>query len=171
MSEPLKFAPTEWYALYVKPRHEKIVNVQLQGKNIESYLPLRRVLKQWSDRKKWVEEPLFRSYLFIHTSAKDRERALYTHGVLKLVTFGNEPARLREEEINAVRRILAEDTDVESCPLISVGDPIEIVRGPLMGIRGRLEEIRGTGRLVMAIDSIKQALRFSVNLRDVKVVK
>ncbi|HEX9933724.1 MAG TPA: UpxY family transcription antiterminator [bacterium] len=171
MSDPSKVALAEWYALYVKPRHEKTVDSKLQEKCIESYLPLRRILKQWSDRKKWVEEPLFRSYLFIHTDVKDRQRALYTHGVLKLVAFGDEPARVREDEISTIRRILAEKTDVESCPLVSVGDTVEIARGPLMGIRGRLEEIRGTGRLVMSIDSIKQALRFSVSLSDVKVVR
>jgi transcription antitermination factor NusG len=159
-----------WYALYTKPRFEKKVAGQLQDKHIESYLPLKRVLKQWSDRKKWVEEPLFRSYIFIHTDLRDQQRALCTHGVLKLVAFGNQPALVRDEEIDIIRRILLEDTDVESCLPVSVGDRIEIVRGPLMGIQGRLEEIRSSKRLVLVIDSIKQALRFSVNLSDIKVI-
>lgn len=159
-----------WYALYTKPRYEKKVASQLQEKNIESYLPLKRILKQWSDRKKWVEEPLFRSYIFIHTDLRDQQRALYTHGVLKLVTFGNQPALVREEEIDTIKKILYEDSDVEACFPVSIGDTVEIARGPLMGLRGRLEDIRGSKRLVVVIDSIKQALRFSVKLSDIKIV-
>lgn len=162
--------PINWYALYTKPRYEKKVDFLLRGKNVESYLPLRKMLKQWSDRKKWVEEPLFRSYVFIHVNPKDQHRALYTDGVLKLVSFGNGPTRIREEEIDAVKRILSEDIPVEVCCPVSIGDMVEIARGPLMGIQGRLEEIRGSKRLVIAIDSIKQALRFSVDLADIKVV-
>jgi transcription antitermination factor NusG len=92
-------APALWHALYTKPRHEKKVADQLLDKRIDTYLPLRKILKQWSDRKKWVEEPLFKSYVFIHADAKERQRALYTYGVLKLVQFGDEPARVRDDEI------------------------------------------------------------------------
>jgi transcription antitermination factor NusG len=159
-----------WYALYTKSRHEKKVDNQLKEKGIESYLPLKKVLKQWSDRKKWVEEPLFRSYIFIHADLKGRHRALYADGVLKLVTFGENPALVREEEIDTIKRILSENTDAEACSTVSVGDIVEIARGPLMGIRGRLEEIRGSRRLVIVIDSIRQALRFNVDLADIKVV-
>jgi transcriptional antiterminator RfaH len=171
MTEAAPNPPLLWHALYTKPRHEKKVADQLHDKHIDHYLPLRKVLKQWSDRKKWIEEPLFRSYVFIHAEPRERQRALYTYGVLRLVQFGEEPARVRDYEIDTIRRILSEDTDVETCPAVSVGDLIEIARGPLMGLQGRLEEIRGTSRLVVVIESIRQALRFSVNLADIKVVK
>ena len=162
--------PVRWHALYTKPRHEKQVDRLLCEKHIETYLPLRRVLHRWSDRKKWVEEPLFRSYLFIHADPRDRQRALFTPGALRFVAFGDGPAVVRDEEIETVRRILAERTDVESCPPVTVGDIVEIARGPLMGIRGRLDEIRHGNRLVITVDSIRQALRFTVDLADVRVV-
>jgi transcription antitermination factor NusG len=171
MIDSLNAAPVFWHALYTKPRHEKKVADQLLDKHIDSYLPLKKVLKQWSDRKKWIEEPLFRSYVFIHADAKERQRALYTAGVLKLVQFGEEPARVRDDEIDTIKRILSEDAGVETCPAVSIGDWIEIARGPLLGLRGRLEEIRGTSRLVVVIDSIRQALRFSVDPADIRVVK
>lgn len=170
MIDPNKIRPPFWYALYTKPRHEKKVESQLLEKGIESYLPLRKMLKQWSDRKKWVEEPLFRSYVFIHTDLRGQQRALYTYGVLKLVSFGNGPALVRDEEIDTIKRILAKDIPIEACCPVSVGDTVEIARGPLMGIRGRLVELRGSRRLVVVIDSIQQALRFSVDLADVKRV-
>jgi transcriptional antiterminator RfaH len=171
MAELDPFPPIHWYALYTKPRHEKKVHAQLLEKQFESYLPLKKSRKQWSDRKKWVEEPLFKSYLFVHTDYRNCHRALTAHGALKIVTFGDSPALVRDAEIDTIKRILLEDGQAECCFPVSVGDAVEIIRGPLMGIRGRLEEIRGVHRLVIVIESIKQALRFSVDLSSIKVVE
>ena len=162
---------TQWYALYTRSRHEKKVERQLDDKGIESYLPLRKVLHQWSDRKKWVEEPLFRCYVFVHVNAKDRLRALQTYGAVRVVSFNGKPAVVKEVEIEKIRRILREIPTVESCLNVKEGDIVEIVRGPLVGLRGRLVQIRNEHRLVMAIDSIHQALRFNVDAADVKAVE
>ena len=103
-----------WYALYTRSRHEKKVDYQLREKGIESYLPLQRVLRKWSDRKKWVEEPLFRCYVFVHVDPANRLRALQTFGVVRFVTFSDEPAVVRDDEIENIRRILRESPDAES---------------------------------------------------------
>lgn len=159
-----------WYALSVRSRHEKKVDRQLQDKGIESYLPLRKIRREWSDRKKWVEEPLFRCYVFIHTDERNRLRALQAYGVVRIVSFNGKPAVVRDDEIASIRRILRTAPSVETCPPVSVGDVVEIMSGPLMGLRGRLEGIRNERRLVVSIDSIRQALRFNVDGADVKVV-
>jgi len=159
-----------WYAIYTRSRHEKKVEDQLNEKGIDSYLPVRSVLRQWSDRRKWVEEPLFRCYVFVHANAKDRLRALQTYGSVRIVSFSGRPAIVRDEEIENIRRILREVDFVEPCPAVSVGDIVEINRGPLMGMRGRLEQVHGEHRLVVTVESIHQALRFNVDIGDVEVV-
>jgi len=160
-----------WYAMYTRSRHEKKVELQLQEKGIESYLPKQRVLRRWSDRRKWVEEPLFRCYIFIHVNAKDRLRALQTYGSVRIVSFNGRPAVVSDIEIERIKRILNEIETVQSCPPVSEGDIVEIVRGPLKGIRGRLEELRDNMRIVVEVESIHQALRFNIDGLDVRVVK
>ena len=167
------FAETDihWYALYTRSRHEKRVDSQLHDKRIESYLPLRRVMRQWSDRKKWVEEPLFRCYVFIHVDEKDRLRALQTYGSVRVVSFNGKPAVVQDKEIETIRRILREIPNVEACVDVREGDMVEIVQGPLCGLMGRLVQVRNEDRLLVSIDSIHQALRFNVDRTDVKVVR
>ena len=159
-----------WYALYTRSRHEKRVDRQLRDKGIESYLPVQKVLRQWSDRKKWVEEPLFRCYVFIHADWRNRLRALQSYGAVRIVSFNGKPAAVRDEEIENIRRILLEVPAVEACTPVSVGDVVEILHRPLAGLRGRLEEVRGERRLVVTVESIQQALRFNVDRADVRVV-
>ena len=159
-----------WYALYTRSRHEKRVDLQLRDKGIESYLPVQKVLRRWSDRKKWVEEPLFRCYVFIHMDEKDRLRALQTYGSVRIVSFNGKPAVVQDEEIECIRRILREAPTVEVCTPVSVGDRVEILRGPLAGLRGRIEEVHGERRLVVVVESIRQALRFNLDGADVRVV-
>ncbi|MBN2028712.1 UpxY family transcription antiterminator [bacterium] len=160
-----------WYALYTRSRYEKKVNDQLKDKGIESYLPLRNVLRKWSDRKKWIEEPLFRCYVFVHVDPVTRFQALQTYGCVRYVTFNSKPAIVRDEEIENIRRILRESPDVEPCTGLSRGDIVEIVCGPLSGLRGRLEAIHNQRRLIVSIESIHQALRLNVDGLDVKVIE
>jgi len=160
-----------WYALYTRPRHEKKVARQLTDKGIESYLPMRKVLRQWSDRKKWIEEPLFGCYLFIHVNPGERLPALQTHGTVRLISFRGEPTVVPDREIETIRRILRENPVVETGPVAAVGDMVEIVLGPLTGLQGRLEAVQGGHRFIVSIDSIGQSVRFNVDKHDVKVLK
>jgi transcription antitermination factor NusG len=152
-----------WTALYTRSRHEKKVEFQLRERRIECYLPLRRVLKRWSDRRTWVEEPLFRSYLFIRGNPEERYRAVQCAGVVRPVTFLGRLALVRDEEIGMIRRILADAADPEACPpSLAVGDWVEIETGPLAGLRGRLEHVAGDRRLIVSVPSIQQGIRFNV---------
>lgn len=159
-----------WYALYTRPRHEKKVRDQLTEKNIETYLPLRRVLRRWSDRKKWVDEPLFRSYVFVHTEEEARLRALRTPGVIRVVSFQGQPAKVRDEEIENIRWILKEMPDVESGDPVYPGEHVEVMRGALRGLKGRLIQVQGSHRLVVLIESIRQALHINVSRGDIRVI-
>ena len=160
-----------WYALYVRARHEKKVEQQLQRIHVQTYLPLRRVLRQWSDRKKWIDQPLFSSYIFIQTDEKGRYNALRTFGAVKIISFNGKPAVVQKSEIENIKNILRENPSAESCPILSAGDRVLVIRGPLTGLQGNLLEIKNKHRLVVAIDSIKQAMCFDVDISDINVVK
>ena len=166
-----KYAVPHWYALYTRSRHEKKVDKQLLDKGIESYLPMRRIRSRWSDRKKWIDEPLFRCYVFIHVNERERLDALQTYGAVRVISFCGKPAIVQDAEISTIKMILKEIPTVESCISMSVGHKVEIARGPLMGMQGRLQQIRNEQRLVVSIDSIHQALRFNVDVMDVKVIR
>lgn len=118
-----------------------------------------------------MEEPLFRGYVFIQGGSVERYNAVQCAGVVRLVTFSGKLAVVRDEEIDMIRRVLSESSNPEACPvLFSVGDTVEIESGPLAGLRGRLEEIRGERRFVVSIPSIAQGIRFNVekwNLRKI----
>jgi len=157
-----------WHALYTRSRYEKRVADEIQKKGIPAYLPMMRILRQWSDRKKWVDEPLFRGYVFIQSNSIERYRSLQTAGVVRMVEFEGKPAIVPEDEIDRIKRILKEGECVEPCDAMSVGDRVSIIRGPLLGIEGRLMEIQGRSRLIVSVPSINQALRVCVARSDVR---
>ncbi|HJT72809.1 MAG TPA: UpxY family transcription antiterminator [Chitinophaga sp.] len=130
-----------WYALYTKPRWEKKVADTLARKQIESYCPLNRVTHQWSDRKKVVEEPLFKSYVFVRIPEDMKTAVRETSGVVNFVYWLGKPARIPDHEIELIQRFLQEyqDVEVERFP-IHENDLIQITAGPLMHQRGRVVE-------------------------------
>ncbi len=149
----------KWYAIYTKSRNEKKLAANLEAKGIEVYLPLLKILKQWSDRKKWVEIPLFRSYIFVHIYDKNYLDVLQTEGVVRFVTFRNERIPIPENQIIAVRSYLEEDDpiNIENLKYLP-GDRVEICRGPLRGLLGILVEVKGKQRVMVEIESIGQKL-------------
>lgn len=97
-----------WYALYTKPRWEKKIDTSLIKKNIESWCPLQKIEKQWSDRKKIIEEPLFKSYIFVHIANSERSKVFQTDGILNFVYYLGKPAIIKEAEINLIKQYLLE---------------------------------------------------------------
>ncbi len=150
----------QWIALYTKPRAEKQVYQRLQQKGITAFLPLIRQLRQWSDRKKWVEVPLFTSYVFACVDRKRYESAVRTNGVVRCVWFHGRPAFIPESQIEAIRRFIAGDLELEvrNSREIQPGDQVEIAEGPFRGIRGEVVQIRGKERFLVRIEAIGAAL-------------
>ena len=103
-----KIINKKWIAVYTKPRHEKKVGSILNRKGIKVYLPLLKKRKKWSDRKKWVEFPLFKSYLFVYIELNKSILLLNTPGLISIVKFGNSIAVIQDKIINATigRRII-----------------------------------------------------------------
>lgn len=98
----------KWFALYTKPRWEKKIDAVLTRKGIESWCPVQKVQRQWSDRKKVIEDPLFKSYVFVHIDESERIKVLMTDGVLNFVHYIGKPAVIRDEEIDLIKKYLSE---------------------------------------------------------------
>ncbi len=153
-----------WYALYTKSRAEKKVEAELLAKNINAYLPLEKKLKQWSDRKKWVKEPLIRSYIFVNVTPADLQNAYYTPGVVRIVTFEGKPAPIPDRQIQAIRDILESGETYEvTSDAFQVGENVEVKSGNLQGLKGELIKHVNRYKVLIRIDAIQQNLLVNIN--------
>jgi transcription antitermination factor NusG len=144
----------KWLAVYTRPRWEKKVNQLLGEKGFESYCPLNKVKRKWSDRIKVVEEPLFKSYVFVKVSEADRTEVRMTSGAINFVYWNGKPAVIKEKEINAIRRFLNEHEYVEARPMdVKLNQRVRIVNGSLMDQEGKVLELRHKTAKI-AIDSL-----------------
>ena len=133
---------THWYAVYTKPRWEKKVNQLLQDQGIETYCPLNRVRKKWSDRMKWVEEPLFKSYVFVRIPEHGHTQVRMVDGVLNFVYWLGKPAVVKDKEIEDIRRFMKEHSHVEVCPLELKPDSRVLIRsGVLMDKEAKVSRV------------------------------
>jgi transcription antitermination factor NusG len=161
-----------WYALYTKPRWEKKVAQLLEERGIENYLPLQKVLKQWSDRKKWVSEPLFRSYIFVHIMPDQYLPSLQTAGVVRFVTFEKKAVVIPPVQIEAIKTYIQTGEElIQETPDAKTGDHVVVMRGTLKGLEGTLVQISKKKRLRIMIEGIQQSLHIKVPLSYIKVIK
>ncbi len=147
-----------WYAIYTRPRWEKKVHQLLQQKNVESYCPLNRVRKRWSDRIKIVHEPLFKSYVFVNIKDAERSLVRLTPGVMNFVYWNGKPAVIRDKEIQIIKKFLGEYDEVEVEKInFKKDERVQIDAGPFMGQEGKIIELRSKTVKVI-IDSLGYAL-------------
>jgi transcriptional antiterminator NusG len=159
-----------WYAVHTRSRHEKRVHQGLLGRGLESFLPLWERWSRWKDRKQRVEFPLFPGYCFVRLDLGDQLLALTAPGVAGLVGFANGPAPIPEGEIAAVRALVAGPLRYDPHPFLTEGMEVEVSRGPLAGVRGRLVRKDRSARLVIAIPLIRQAAAVEIDAADVRPV-
>lgn len=131
-----------WYAVYTRPKWEKKVAELLTKKNISNYCPVRKVNKQWADRKKIVFEPLFTSYVFVYISAFEYIPTLETTGILNFVQWLRKPAIIRNDEIETIKHFLCEYKNVSIEKDILFHDKVRILNGPLMMLEGEVLEVK-----------------------------
>ncbi|MFZ4547939.1 MAG: UpxY family transcription antiterminator, partial [Bacteroidales bacterium] len=139
-----------WYAAYTKSRTEKKILARLQIAGFEAYLPIRRKRHQWSDRLKWVEEPLIKSYIFIRVNEKDYYNAINTQGLVCYVTFEGKAAPIPDRQIEVLKMLLNEGAEMEvTNERIAAGEKIIVVKGPLVGMPGEMVEYRGKKKVLV----------------------
>jgi transcription antitermination factor NusG len=160
-----------WYAVYTKPRWEKKVSTLFAEKGIGHYCPLNKVHKQWSDRVKLVEEPLFKSYVFVHITADEQAEVRLVNGVLNFVYWLGKPAVIKQVEIDRIKRFLNqhENVLVESLAL-KPNDNVVIRSGILMDKQARVLRAFGN-RVEVAIESLGYKLVAYVKRKDVEIMR
>ena len=163
----------QWYAIYTRANGEKKLLSNLLKKKIECYLPMRKVLKVWSDRKKWVEEPLFRCYVFVKVSYKEFFNVLNTPGSVCYVSFGGKAQPIPAVQISNIKTFLSQvDHEVTlSYERIQKGALVEVLYGSLQGIRGEVINICGQNRLLIRIDSMNCNLYANITREEVKMIE
>jgi transcription antitermination factor NusG len=161
----------KWYAVYTKPRWEKKVHALFNEKHLESYCPLNKVRKKWSDRMKIVEEPLFKSYVFVQITEEEKIKVRMTNGVVNFVYWQGKPAVIKEKEINIIKKFLHEYENVTAEPIHLKSDmKIRIQQGLLMDNEAKIIKVLGKKVQVM-IESIGYSLVAFIDKSNVAVVQ
>jgi transcription antitermination factor NusG len=149
----------KWYALYTRPRAEKLVFQRLVEEGIETFLPLQKTYRMWSDRKKLVEKPLLPSYIFVKTNNKNFPKVYKTNGVVKFVSFEGQPVSIPQNQIDNLRLLINSDAEIEvSFEKLAPGDNVKVINGSLIGLTGELIKIGSHNRVVVRIDRLDQNL-------------
>ena len=158
-----------WYVVYTRSRAEKKVRDELTFNNIECFLPLQKKLRQWKDRKKWVEMPLMSGYCFVHISRKEYDKVLQITNVVCYVTFDGKAAVIPEKQIDFVKQILKQsDFEVSvSHESFKPGKKVEIIEGPMVGLRGELVEARGKNKFIIRLNQINSTFTIEITAEQV----
>ncbi|MFD0941955.1 UpxY family transcription antiterminator [Pedobacter boryungensis] len=161
----------KWYPLYTRSRAEKTTQEALAKKNIISYLPLKKAIKQWSDRKKIVEEPLLKSYLFVYISAKEYTEVLMTYGVSRFIYFSGKIASIPDKQISDLKLLLANATDLELIEYdISLGEKVLIKAGPFKGIIAELVSLKSKKSIVLRLQNIGYSIQINTSMAFIEPV-
>ena len=151
-----------WYVVYTKPKWEKKVAEQLNEKGIECYCPLLTKVRQWSDRKKKVEVPLFNSYVFVHLEESDRNSVFLSSGVVRYLFWLGKPAIVRDTEIEIIKSWLT-GSNSASVSVVSyqVGDRIKVASGPFSNQEAIVQEVNKT-QYVLVLESLGCVLKMNI---------
>jgi transcription antitermination factor NusG len=161
----------KWFAVYTKPRWEKKVHALLQDMGTESYCPLNKVHRKWSDRIKIVEEPLFKSYVFVRVCEEEKTQVRMVNGVVNFVYWQGKPAVVKDKEIVGIRKFMNEYEDVEVTALaIEPESEVVVEQGALMGKRGTVKRVLNR-KVEVLIESIGFRLIAYVDKSKIKVVE
>jgi len=161
----------KWYALYTRPRAEKLVYQRLVEEGIETFLPLQKTYRMWSDRKKLVEKPLLSSYIFVKTNKKNFPRVYKVNGIVKFISFEGQPVSIPQKQIDNLRLLINSDAEIEvTTEKFAQGDNVEVVNGALIGLTGELIKIGSKNRVVVRIDRLDQNLILKIPLGFLKKV-
>ena len=161
---------SHWYAIYTKPRWEKKVHALLTEKKIESYCPLNKVRKKWSDRMKTVEEPLFKSYVFARVNEEEQTKVRLTPGVMNFVYWQGKPAIIPAREIETIRKFLNEYDNVQAEAIeLKENERVTISQGLFMDHEAKIIKIEGN-RVKVIIESIGYSLIASIDKKNLSTL-
>lgn len=153
-----------WYALQVRSRKEASTSLQLQGLGYECFLPTYKCQRQWSDRVKELEQPLFPGYLFCRFDFHNRRSLVMTPGVIQIVGNGKTPLPVADDEIKTIQLAVASEAPRQPWPYIAVGEQVRVNYGSLRGLEGILINFKGSHRVVLSISLLQRSVAVEVDL-------
>jgi len=159
-----------WYAIWTKSRHEFVVDKYLRSLGFETFLPSIRRLSLRTDRKKYINIPLFPGYLFIYKllDANAYKNIVRTPGVVEILGWSyGEAIPIPEEQVESIRKIVSLDVPMDVQSVYAVGKKVKVVSGPFKGIIGEISEIRGKRRLIVSIELLNRAVFAEFHRGDV----
>lgn len=159
----IKHVDPKWYAVYTNPRAEKLVFGRLIEEGIDTFLPLQKTYRTWSDRKKLIEKPLLSSYIFVKVVPVDFPKVYKTMGVVKFVTFEGQPASIPQKQIDNLRLLINSDAEIEvTSEKFEKGDNVEVINGSMIGLTGELIKTGGKKRVIVRIDRLDQNIILTI---------
>ena len=154
----------KWYVLYTKPRSEKKTALMLENLGIEVYCPTIKEVRQWSDRKKIIEVPLFKSYLFVNLAPNEREVVYDAPGVVRYLFWLNRPAVVKDEEIETLQKWLSKEVVSVKVQDLKVGDCLNVIEGPFKGKKGVIHQKSGS-RVQVVLKEL--GIKVSINTNQI----
>ena len=161
---------SSWYAVTVKPRHEKSAALGLASQGFEPLSPTYRAKRRWSDRIKDVDFPLFAGYVFCRFSSEERVHVLMTAGVTSIVGFGRTPAAVDEGEIDSLRTIASSGLPARPWPYLRAGQRVRVEEGCLQGLTGTLLRERDLWRVVVNVELLQRSVAVEVDRSAIRAV-
>ena len=159
-----KWNESHWFAVYTKSRHEKLLEQELRKKQIQTFLPLRTVTRFWSDRKKNIEEPIFKSYLFVRIPWKERWSVLNSVGAVNFVgPHLSYPVEVSENEIISIQKFIQEKVSLDPFPYLKQGQRVYVRSGPFKGVEGFVVRKDSHCRLVISLDLLMQSISVAID--------
>jgi transcription antitermination factor NusG len=160
----------QWWALYTRHQHEKVVADMLAVKGFEVFLPLYDSIRRWKDRQKLLSLPLFPCYVFVRGGFNRRLQVMTTPGIHMILSRGDHTAVIPENEIQAIRRTVEGLYRMEPHPFLRCGDRVRVTRGSLQGVEGFLIRKKNQCRLVLSVDMLAKSVAVEIDAIDVEPV-
>ena len=170
--EPPNLEITSWFAVSTRSQHERLVAGQLECQGVVAFLPTVTEIHRWSDRRKVVERPLFRGYLFVRGALTPafRRKVLVARGVVSFITMQGEPVPVPDEQIEIIQSLLSRKIPCTTHPFLKVGQRVRVRGGALDGVEGILTCCNKDQSLVISIDAIQRSLAVRIEGYDVEAL-
>jgi len=161
----------KWYALAVGYQHEQQTERALRSKGLETLVPLYSSQRQWSDRIKEIQLPVFAGYVLCHFPMTERLHVTDTPGVGKIVGFGGTPAALEDSEIAAIRLVMESKRPWAPWPYLKAGDRVRVERGPMRGLEGTLLRTKDALRLVIGVELLQRSMAVELDREAIEPIR
>lgn len=172
MKKVLAASRYSWHAVYTKSRAEKKASFELTEQGIEVFLPMQRKLRQWSDRKKWVEVPLIPGYLFVKISRKEFDKVLQSNYVVTYIRFEGRAAIVPDHQIDCLKIMLKQqEHEIDICTeKLQIGSEVEVVAGPMIGMKAKFVELHGRNKVAVELEQMGFAAVVEIPKNDIRVL-